>query len=365
VGQGRWTARDVPDQSGRIAVVTGASGGLGLETAAVLAGRGATVVLACRDLGKAERAAERIRDHAAQIRDHDGQNRSHYEQNRSHHEQNRSHHEQNRSHHGRNRSHDGRDRDRDGRASVQVIRLDLGSLDSVREAAAEIRSACSRLDLLINNAGVMAVPQGRTADGIERHFGINHLGHFALTGLLLDRLLGTPGSRIVTVSSIGHRMGSGVMQFDDLEFNRDYKPWNAYWQSKLANLLLTYELQARLAAAGADPIALAAHPGNARTELWRNSSLADRIAYRPELRMLTFWFAQSAYMGALATLRAATDPDAGGGEYYGPPGRLQFTGYPVRVESSAASHDNEAARRLWDVSEEMTGVSYRILAPSA
>jgi NAD(P)-dependent dehydrogenase (short-subunit alcohol dehydrogenase family) len=351
MAQGRWTARDVPDQSGRIAVVTGASGGLGLETAAVLAGRGATVVLACRDLGKAERAAERIRDRAERIRDHDGQIRDHDGQIRDHAAQ--------------DRDHDGRDRDLDGRASVQVIRLDLGSLDSVHEAAAEIRSACPRLDLLINNAGVMAVPQGRTVDGIERHFGINHLGHFALTGLVLDRLLGTPGSRIVTVSSIGHRMGSGVMQFDDLEFTRDYKPWNAYWQSKLANLLFTYELQARLAAAGASPVALAAHPGNARTELWRHSSLADRIAYRPELRMLTFWFAQSAYMGALATLRAATDPDAGGGEYYGPPGRLQFTGYPVRVESSAASHDTEAARRLWDVSEEMTGVSYRVLAPSA
>jgi NAD(P)-dependent dehydrogenase (short-subunit alcohol dehydrogenase family) len=329
MGQERWTAGDVPDQSGRVAVVTGASGGLGLETAEVLANRGATVVLACRDLGKAERAAARIRDSV-----------------------------------GRTRATAGGTGDSAGRDRVLVIRLDLASLDSVREAAAEIRSACPRLDLLINNAGVMAVPQGRTADGFERHFGINHLGHFALTGLVLDRLLDTPCSRIVTVSSIGHRMGSGVMQFDDLEFTRDYKPWNAYWQSKLANLLFTYELQARLAAAGADPVALAAHPGQARTELWRHS-LTNRITYRPELRMLTFWFAQSAHMGALATLRAATDLAARGGEYYGPPGRFQLTGYPVRVESTAASHDTEAARRLWDVSEEMTGVSYRILEPSA
>jgi len=312
---GRWTSADVPGQSGRIAVVTGGSGGLGLETATILARRGATVVLACRDPGKAERAAGQVRGRA-------------------------------------------------GRADVRVIRLDLARLASVRQAADEIRSACPRLDLLINNAGVMAVPYHRTEDGFELTFAVNHLGPFALTGLLLGRLLDTPGSRVVTVSSIGHRMGAGTMNFDDPMFERGYRPWDAYYQSKLANLLFTYELQSRLAAAGAGTIALAAHPGNARTELWRHTPGLTRALYRPALRPLTFWFAQSAPAGALATLRAATGPAARGGEYYGPAGRLQYTGHPARVDSSAQSHDQAAARRLWELSEQLTGVSYRILARS-
>jgi NAD(P)-dependent dehydrogenase (short-subunit alcohol dehydrogenase family) len=312
--RGRWTAADVPDQSGRTAVVTGASGGLGLETAEVLAGRGAAVVLACRDLGKAERAADRIRSAAAG-------------------------------------------------ASVLVVHLELGSLASVRTAAEQINAACPSLDLLINNAGVMAIPREVTEDGFERTLATNHLGHFALTGLLLGRMLDTPGSRVVTVSSNGHRMGDGVMHFEDLQLEHGYKPWPAYYQSKLANLLFTYELQRRLTEAGAGTIALAAHPGNARTDLWRHSRL-DQALYRPMLRPLTFWFAQSAHMGALATLRAATDPAAVGGEYYGPPGRPQFTGHPVRVESSAQSHDEADAARLWTVSEELTGVSYGALARS-
>jgi NAD(P)-dependent dehydrogenase (short-subunit alcohol dehydrogenase family) len=312
----RWTAADVPGQSGRTAVVTGASGGLGLQTALVLARRGARVILACRDAGKAERAAGLIRAETKT-------------------------------------------------ATPRIVRLDLASLASVREAAAEIRSECPRLDLLINNAAVMAVPARQlSADGIELTLAVNHLGPFALTGLVLDRLLETPGSRIVTVSSIGHRMGSGTMHFDDLQMRRDYDPWHAYWQSKLANLLFTYELQARLAAAGAGTIALASHPGNARTDLWRHTSRLDRTLYQPALSWLTFWFAQSAATGALATLRAAADPQARGGEYYGPPGRLQYTGHPRRVESSAASHDTEAGRRLWETSEQLTGVRYGSLAPS-
>jgi len=312
--RGRWTAADVPDQSGRTAVVTGASGGLGLETAEVLAGHGAAVVLAGRDLGKTERAADRIRSAAAG-------------------------------------------------ASVLVVHLDLASLASVREAAGQIRAACPSLDLLINNAGVMAIPREVTEDGFERTLATNHLGHFALTGLLLGRMLDTPGSRVVTVSSNGHRMGDGVMHFEDLQLEHGYQPWPAYYRSKLANLLFTYELQRRLTGAGAATMALAAHPGNARTDLWRHSRL-DQALYRPGLSPLTFWFAQSAHMGALATLRAATDPAAAGGEYYGPPGRQQFTGHPVRVESSAQSHDEADAARLWAISEEMTGVSYGALAHS-
>jgi NAD(P)-dependent dehydrogenase (short-subunit alcohol dehydrogenase family) len=327
----RWTSANVPDQSGRTAVVTGSSSGLGLETAAVLAGRGSTVVLACRDLGKAERAAEQVRARAGRAGERAGE-------------------------------HVG---GRSGRGDVRVVRLDLACLASVRQAADEIRSACGRLDLLINNAGVMAVPYHRTEDGFELTFATNHLGPFALTGLLLDRLLDTPGSRVVTVSSIGHRMGAGTVRLDDPMFERGYRPWDAYYQSQLANLLFTYELQSRLeTAAQASTIALAAHPGNARTELWRHTPGLTRTLYRPALRPMTFWFAQSAQAGALAILRAATDPAARGGEYYGPPGRLQYTGHPVRVESSAHSHDQAVARRLWELSEQLTGVSYRMLARS-
>jgi NAD(P)-dependent dehydrogenase (short-subunit alcohol dehydrogenase family) len=310
--RGRWTAADVPGQSGHVAVVTGASGGLGFETAQVLAARGATVVLAGRDLRKAEQAAGRIRSAAPG-------------------------------------------------ASVLAVHLDLASLASVRAAAEQIRAACPRLDLLINNAGVMAIPRDLTEDGFERTLATNHLGHFALTGLLLGRLLETAGSRVVTVSSNGHREGDGLMRLEDLQLERGYKPWPAYYRSKLANLLFTYELQRRLTGAGADTKALAAHPGNARTDLWRHNRL-DRALYRPALRPLTFWFAQSAHMGALATLRAATDRAARGGEYYGPAGWQQFTGHPVRVESSAQSHDEADAARLWALSEELTGVSYGSLA---
>jgi NAD(P)-dependent dehydrogenase (short-subunit alcohol dehydrogenase family) len=312
-GRGRWTAAEVPDQSGRTAVVTGANAGLGLATARVLAARGATVVLACRDIVKAERAAGRIRTEA-------------------------------------------------GRANVRVVRLDLSSLASVREAADELGCDYPSLDLLINNAGVMAVPYQRTEDGFELTLATNHLGHFALTGLLLERLLATAGSRIVTVSSIAHRRG--VMNFGDLQSEHRYRPADAYAQSKLANLLFTSELQVRLDAAGAGTIALAAHPGNARTDLWRTSSRLERMLISPRLRLLNFWLVQSAELGALPTLRAAVDPSARGGDYYGPAGPFQYTGYPTRVDSSPRSHDAAARRRLWDVSEQLTGVSYRIPQPS-
>jgi NAD(P)-dependent dehydrogenase (short-subunit alcohol dehydrogenase family) len=304
-----WTAADVPGQAGRTAVVTGASGGVGLETATVLAERGAALVLACRDMGKAERAADRIRAGVV-------------------------------------------------RADVRTVRLDLASLASVREAADEIRATCPRLDLLINNAGVMEVPYQRTEDGFELTFATNHLGHFALTGLVLDRLLAVPGSRIVTVSSLGHT--EGVMRFDDLQFERGYQAQPAYWQSKLANLLFSYELQARLGAAGARTISLAAHPGIVRTDLWRTSSRLERALISPRLRMLNFWAVQSPQLGAWPTLRAATDPTALGSEYYGPSGRRGYTGSPVRVESSACSHDVAAQRRLWEISQQLTGVSYPI-----
>ena len=306
---GRWAAADVSDQSGRIVVVTGGGAGLGLETAAVLAAHGATVVLACRDVGKAARAADRIRARA-------------------------------------------------GRADVRVVRLDLASPPSVHAAAGEIRTSCGRLDLLINNAGVMTVPYRRTEWGFELTFATNHLGHFAFTGLLLDRLLAAAGSRIVTVSSLAHRRG--VIRFDDLQSERGYKPAEAYDQSKLANLLFTYELQARLEAAAARTVALAAHPGNVPTALWQTSSRLERALISPRLRVLNFWLAQSPEQGALPTLRAAVDPSARGGEYYGPSGLFEFSGYPTRVQSSARSRDTVDRRRLWEISERLTGVTYRV-----
>lgn len=310
----RWRATDVPSQAGRTAVVTGASSGLGLETATVLAVRGAHVVLACRDVGKAERAAGLIRARAA------------------------------------------------GQGQVSTVRLDLASLASVRAAAGEIRAACPRLDLLINNAAVMRPPHQRSADGFELTFATNHLGHFALTGLLLGRLLAAPGSRVVTVSSVGH--WDGVMHFGDLHFEGGYRADDAYAQSKLANLLFTYELARRLAEAGAATTALAAHPGLARTALFRWDPLPARVLLSPGLRPLTFWMLQSPARGALPTLRAATDTAARAGGYYGPGGRKEYTGYPVPVKSSPRSHDIKAQRRLWEISEQLTGTWFPIPARS-
>jgi len=303
--QGPWTVADVPDQQGRTAVVTGANTGIGFEAAAVLAQRGAITVLACRDTGKAERAAARLSAAAPQ-------------------------------------------------ATVSVVRLDLASLDSVRAAAGQIRASHERLDLLINNAGLMMPPHGTTADGFELQFGTNHLGHFALTGLLLDRMLAVPGSRVVTISSNGHR--TGRINFADLQSERRYGRITAYAQSKLANLMFTYELERRLRAAGAETIALAAHPGSAGTELVRHVPGVLQTVYSAAGGV----FKQSAAMGALPTLRAATDPAARGGEYYGPGGFGQLTGYPVRVSSNSRSHDEPAQRRLWAESERLTGVTFPV-----
>ncbi len=294
----RWTDENVPDQSGRVAVVTGATSGLGYETARVLAQRGATVVLAVRDVEKGKQAASRI----------------------------------------------------GGDVSVQA--LDLTSLASVRSAAADLRAAHPRLDLLINNAGVMYTPRQTTADGFELHLGTNHLGHFALTGLLLDRLLPTPGSRVVTVASTAHRLRADI-HFDDLQWERSYNRVGAYGQSKLANLMFTYALQRRLASHGTT-VAVAAHPGISRTELLRAAPAGMQLI----VGRIAGPFFQSAAMGALPTLRAATDPHVVGGQYYGPGGRREISGPPVLVTSSPQSHDEAVQERLWTVSEELTGVSF-------
>jgi NAD(P)-dependent dehydrogenase (short-subunit alcohol dehydrogenase family) len=295
-----WTEQHIPDQHGRVAIVTGANTGLGFETARMLAERGAAVVLAVRDVEKGKQAAARIT------------------------------------------------------GDVTVQALDLTSLDSIRSAAADLRAAHPRIDLLINNAGVMYTPRQHTADGFELQFGTNHLGHFALTGLLLDRLLPVPGSRVVTVSSVGHRIRAAI-HFDDLQWERSYSRVGAYGQSKLANLLFTYELQRRLAPHGTT-VAVAAHPGVSNTELVRNTPAA--------LRMPITWLAplltQKPEMGALPTLRAATDPEVVGGQYYGPGNRGEIRGYPKLVASSRDSHDRTTQQRLWTVSEDLTGVTFPV-----
>jgi len=298
----KWTTADIPDQTGRIAVITGANTGLGYETAAALAGHGARVVLAVRNLDKGKDAAARI---TATSR----------------------------------------------HADVALQELDLTSLDSIRAAAEQLRSAHDSIDLLINNAGVMWTPKSTTKDGFELQFGTNHLGHFAFTGLLLDRLLPVAGSRVVTVSSMGHRIRADI-HFDDLQWERGYSRVGAYGQSKLANLLFTYELQRRLAARGTT-IAAAAHPGGSRTELTRNLP----ALLTPVAAVLEPLF-QGADMGALPTLRAATDPGVLGGQYYGPDGFGEQRGYPKLVASSDKSHDADLQRRLWEVSEQLTGVTY-------
>jgi NAD(P)-dependent dehydrogenase (short-subunit alcohol dehydrogenase family) len=308
-GTGHWTAADAGDQSGRIAIVTGATSGLGLETARVLAQHGATVVLAGRDQAKTSAATDVIRATRSS-------------------------------------------------AAVETVELDLASLESVRTAAAELTARFPKLDLLINNAGVMMPPYGLTKDGFELQFGTNHLGHFALTGLLLSSLLAVPGSRVVTVSSYGHR--AGRMNFADLQSAKHYQKMAAYGRSKLANLMFTYELQRRLEAARAQTIALAAHPGTARTELTRHMSGIAQSAMSPRFAMLNSWLVQDGSMGALPILRAATDPEAIGGTYYGPDGPFQFTGYPVVVTSSVRSHNREVQRRLWAESEQLTGITYPV-----
>jgi NAD(P)-dependent dehydrogenase (short-subunit alcohol dehydrogenase family) len=308
-GTSQWTAQDVGDQSGRVVVITGASSGLGLETARVLAAHGASVVLAGRDAGRTSAAADGIRQQQPD-------------------------------------------------AAVQTAELDLASLESIRKAAADLTTRLPKLDLLINNAGVMFPPYSLTRDGYELQFGTNHLGHFALTGLLMPSLLAAPGSRVVTVSSNGHR--TGRMNFADLQSTRHYNKYTAYGRSKLANLLFTYELQRRLSAAKAQTIALAAHPGTARTELTRHMSGLSSGALSSRFAVLNSWLVQDAKMGALPTLRAATDPHAIGGTYYGPDGFMQLTGYPIVVASSGRSQSREDQRRLWVESEQLTGITYPV-----
>jgi len=296
----KWTERDIPDQTGRVAVVTGANTGLGFETARALAEHGATVVLAVRDVEKGKQAAARMT------------------------------------------------------GDVSVQELDLTSLESVRAAAADLHGTHTGIDLLINNAGVMYTPKQTTHDGFELQLGTNHLGHFAFTGLVLDLLLPVQGSRVVTVSSLAHNMRAAI-RFDDLQSEESYGRVAAYGQSKLANLMFTYELQRRLGSLNTT-IAVAAHPGMAATDLMRNLPAAIRVI-APVIGPLV---SQKPEMGALPTLRAATDPAVRGSQYYGPDGMGQSRGNPKVVESSAQSHDRTVQQRLWTVSEDLTGVTFPV-----
>ncbi len=309
-----WTIADAPDLSGKTIIVTGGNSGIGYEAALGLARKGAHVVLACRDLEKANAATEAI--HSAQPS-----------------------------------------------AKCEAMELDLASLASVRKFAASFLDQHGDLHVLCNNAGVMALPYRMTDDGFEMQIGTNHLGHFALTGLLLERLLATPLARVVTVSSNLHRVGK--IAFDDLQSERRYSKWGAYAQSKLANLLFAYELQRRLSARGAGTtlISVTVHPGYAATNLqvagprMQGSSLLETLSNAGN-----WLIAQSAAGGALPTLYAATWPDVRGSDYIGPSGFMEMRGAPKKVTSSTRSQDPEAAQKLWSLSETLTGVRYEALS---
>jgi NAD(P)-dependent dehydrogenase (short-subunit alcohol dehydrogenase family) len=308
----KWTAAQMPDQSGRTAVVTGANSGLGLATARELAHAGAAVVMACRNLDKGQRALAEVRAAAPG-------------------------------------------------ATVRLESLDLADLASVRAFAERLGDTEEKLDLLINNAGVMAPPRRETADGFESQFGTNHLGHFALTGLLLGPLSAGAAPRVVTLSSGAHR--TGTIKFDDLQRERGYNNWLAYGQSKLANLMFAIELQRRATAAGRPLLSLAAHPGYAATNL--QFAGPARFYERWMMFVANKVYAQSADMGALPTLYAATVPDLPGGTFVGPDGFMEGRGHPHIVTGAGRAYDEAAGRRLWEVSEELTGVHYQFPVAAA
>jgi NAD(P)-dependent dehydrogenase (short-subunit alcohol dehydrogenase family) len=305
----KWSTKDIPDQKGLTAIVTGANSGLGFESALALAAAGARVVLGCRDQAKGEAALKRILETAPA-------------------------------------------------SDVRLEQLDLANQDSIRSFAAVYSAGHDGLDILVNNAGVMAIPRRRTDDGFEMQFGTNHLGHFALTGLLADKLIARPGARVVTVSSVVAEIGR--MRFDDLQSSRHYGKWIAYGQSKLANQLFTLELHRRASSKGI--LSIAAHPGYAATNL---QGTGPRMSGSKIMEAVTNLentvFAQTAAMGALPILYAATAPDVIGGRYFGPDQFFGMRGHPKRVRFVRAAKNPETARRLWEVSEDLTGVHYESL----
>lgn len=294
----KWTTQNMPDQRGKIVIVTGANSGIGYEATLALVQKGATVIMACRSLEKAETAAAKIRK-------------------------------------------------QNFPGEVILMPLDLANLSSVAQFSENFLAEHKQLDILINNAGVMAIPYHKTADGFEMQIGTNHFGHFALTGRLFDLLQKTPKSRVVTVSSYAHYLGK--INFDDINSQKGYQKWLAYGQSKLANLLFAYELNRRADQHGKNPLSMAVHPGYAATNLQNSSSFFS---------FTNNFMAQSQEMGALPTLYAATSPEIRGGEYIGPDGFLAQRGYPHQARSSGRSHDLAAAQRLWKMSEEITSVHF-------
>lgn len=312
MAQARWDTRDMPDLTGKVAVVSGANSGLGLHTASALAAKGAHVVMACRDGGKAGSAMAQIRGETP-------------------------------------------------KAGLEFLPLNLASLASVKRFGEAFAGRHKRLDILCNNAGVMFAPRGTTEDGFETHFGTNHLGHFALTGALMEPLMATPGARVVTVASEFARLGA--IALDDLNGEKRFSRMAAYANAKLANLIFALELQRRLEAKGASLISAAAHPGYSATNLQAagvQMGEPDALARFGDwsMKLLNRSIAQSAAMGALPTLRAATAPDVKGGDYYGPELFFGQRGYPVRAGRPPQANNLRVAKRLWEISEDMTGATF-------
>lgn len=296
-----WNSENIGNQTGRVAIVTGSSSGIGLETARVLASKGAEVIMAVRNMQKGEEALAEIKVIEREV-------------------------------------------------DITLMVLDLASLSSVERFASAFKINYDRLDLLINNAGVMAPPYSKTLDGFELQFGTNHLGHFALTGHLMELLMATTGSRVVNVSSAAHNFGN--IDFSDLGWQRrKYKKWRAYGDSKIANLYFTYELRRRYGANENHVTFAAAHPGWTATDLQRHTGLVS---------FLNHFFSQNIPMGALPTLYAATANDVESGDYYGPSGFQEMKGYPKKVKSNALSYDKPIAKKLWEASEQLTGVRFQV-----
>lgn len=301
-----WTTENIPDLNGKVIIVTGGNSGLGFESVKVFAEKGAEVIMACRSLEKGGKAKTEILKNIPE-------------------------------------------------GKVEVAELDLADLKSVHRFAEKFQKTYSRLDVLLNNAGIMTTPYFKTNDGFEGQMGTNHLGHFALTGLLLPVLGKTPKSRVVNVSSMAHKQGK--MDFDNLLFEngKGYSPMKSYGRSKLANLLFTYELQRYFKSNNIDSISVAAHPGVSQTDLFRY--LDDKWYFRL-VRPAFEAISQEGKMGALPQVRASVDPQVKGGEYYGPKGFMELKGYPEKVQSNGRSHNLEDARKLWEVSEKLTGVKF-------
>ncbi len=303
-----WTLDNMPDLLGKIIIVTGGNSGLGFEAVKAFANKNALVIMACRSITKGEEAKQKI----SEI---------------------------------------------NSKADIRVMKLDLADLKSVRDFATDFKKQFNQLHVLLNNAGIMMVPYGLTKDGFENQMGTNHLGHFALTAQLLDLLKSTPKSRVVNVSSMAHK--NGVMDTENLLYEgaKDYSAIKAYGRSKLSNLLFNYELQRFFEKNKIDTIAVAAHPGVSDTNLFNHAAPKWLMSV---LRPLFQFMIQPASMGALPEIRAAVDSNVKGGEYYGPDGKREMKGYPIVVESSSASHNQDHARKLWEISEKLTSQSFSV-----